>query len=43
MSIAQVFLGFGGYSVMILTYIIVGDLCSDRLRQIGFMIMHSSW
>ena len=43
MAISQVVLGFGGYSVMIIGYAIISDLCQDSMRQKAVLSMNGVW
>jgi hypothetical protein len=41
--IGQIFSGFGGYSCMTITYIIISDMMSNTLRQKGIIILGVAW
>ena len=43
MAIAQMMCGFGGYSSMIIGYIIISDLCQDELKGYGIIAMNGFW
>ena len=43
MVIAAVMSGFCGYSLVIISYIVIGDFCEDNLRQKGVAIMNLFW
>lgn len=43
MAIAQIILGFGGYSTMIIGYAILSDMCKDTMRQKAILSMNGVW
>lgn len=43
MAMSQVIIGFGGYSVMIIGYTLLSDLCQDKMRQIAILSMNGVW
>jgi len=43
MAIAQIILGFGGYSAMIIGYAIISDMCKDTMRQKAILSMNGVW
>lgn len=43
MVISQIVIGFGGYSVMIIGYTIISDLCKDTMRQKAILSMNGVW
>ena len=43
LGMGQMCLGFGGYSLFVLSYILLGDFCVDTLRQKGIIILNASW
>ncbi len=43
MSLSQVIIGFGGYSVMIIGYALLSDFCQDRMRQKSILAMNGVW
>ena len=43
MAGAQMMCGFGGYSCMIIGYIIISDLCQDELKGYGIIAMNGFW
>ena len=43
MAIAQIIIGFGGFSVMIIGYALLSDLCQDKIRQIAILSMNGVW
>jgi MFS family permease len=43
MSFSQIVVGFGGYSVMIIGYMILSDLCKDSMRQKAILSMNGVW
>lgn len=43
MSFAQIVLGFGGYSTMIIGYAIISDMCKDTMRQKAILSMNGVW
>lgn len=40
--VSQIFLGFGGYSLFVLSFIILGDFCEDNLRQKGIVLLNAA-
>ena len=43
MVISQIIIGFGGYSVMIIGYTIISDMCKDTMRQKAILSMNGVW
>lgn len=43
LAISQIIIGFGGYSVMILGYTIMSDMCKDTMRQKAILSMNGVW
>ncbi len=43
MSFGQLLSGFGGYSAMIIGYIIIGDFCSGSLKSMAIIAMNGFW
>ena len=43
MTFAQIVLGFGGYSAMIIGYAILSDMCKDTMRQKAILSMNGVW
>lgn len=43
MALSQLLCGFGGYSCMIIGYIIISDLCQDELKGYGIIAMNGFW
>lgn len=43
MAIAQIIIGFGGYSTMIIGYAILSDMCKDTMRQKAILSMNGVW
>lgn len=43
MAIAQIVIGFGGYSTMIIGYAIISDMCKDTMRQKAILSMNGVW
>lgn len=43
MAIAQIIIGFGGYSTMIIGYNIISDMCKDSMRQKAILSMNGVW
>jgi hypothetical protein len=43
MCFAQIIIGFGGYSTMILIFIFIGEICEDKLRQKTLMGLNGIW
>ncbi len=43
MALAQIVLGFGGYSTMIIGYAIISDMCKDTMRQKAILSMNGVW
>jgi hypothetical protein len=41
--LAQLLNGFGGYSLFVLSYILLSDACEDQFRQKGVIIMNAVW
>jgi hypothetical protein len=43
MCFAQIVIGFGGYSTIILILIFIGEMCEDKLRQKTLMGLNGIW
>jgi len=43
MAFAQIVIGFGGYSTMIIGYTIISDMCKDSMRQKAILSMNGVW
>lgn len=43
MALAQIIIGFGGYSTMIIGYTIISDMCKDTMRQKAILSMNGVW
>lgn len=41
--IASIMSGFCGYSLVTISYIVIGDFCEDNLRQRGVAIVNLFW
>ncbi len=41
--VSQLFNGFGGYSLFVLSYVLISDPCEDEFRQKGFILMNAVW
>jgi len=41
--VSQLFNGFGGYSLFVLSYVLISDPCEDKFRQKGFILMNAVW
>jgi ABC-type cobalamin transport system permease subunit len=43
MVFAQIFIGFGAYASLTISYIIMSDLFDDKLRQVGIITVNAAW
>lgn len=43
MIFAQIFIGFGAYACLTISYILMSDLFDDKLRQIGIITVNAAW
>ena len=42
LGLGQLLLGFGGYSLFVLSCILLTDFCSDKFRQRGIIMINAS-
>jgi MFS family permease len=41
--ISQFLNGFGSYSLLTLSYVLLSDFCSSKYRQVGSILINSAW
>jgi hypothetical protein len=41
--IGQIILGAGGYCILIIGYVILGELTEDKFKQIGIITLNAVW
>jgi hypothetical protein len=42
-GVGIVFMGLGGYALSIVSFIYLGEVCSDRWRQVSIILSYTFW